>query len=84
MAKIEKIDAELASVGTESKACMERVRKYVWELKAALGLKFSQQRGAQPQAEAARLPRAGLFYSMMRNSGHIPSLLTSRANDRHS
>lgn len=51
MAKIENIDAELASVGTESKACMERVRKYVWELKAALGLKFSQQRGAQPQAE---------------------------------
>ena len=54
MAKIEKIDAELASVGTESKACMERVRKYVWELKAALGLKFSQQRGAQPHRQ--RLP----------------------------
>lgn len=51
MAKVEKMDAELASAGTESRACMERVKKYVWELKTALGLKFSQQRGAQPQAE---------------------------------
>lgn len=51
MAKVEKMEAELASAGTESRECMERVRKYVWELKTALGLKFSQQRGAQQQAE---------------------------------
>lgn len=51
IAKVEKMEAELASAGTESRECMERVRKYVWELKTALGLKFSQQRGAQQQAE---------------------------------
>ena len=31
---------------------MERIKKYVWELKASLGLKFSQQRGGtDPQQE---------------------------------
>lgn len=45
LASLSKIDAELSSVATESKDCAERVRKHVWELKTALGLKFSQERG---------------------------------------
>lgn len=47
---VQKMDEEIASVSAESKGCMERVKKYVWELKAALNLKFSQQRsGNVPQ-----------------------------------
>lgn len=50
MTAMQKMDSELSSVSTESKGCMERVKKYVWELKAALDLKFSQQRsGIAPQ-----------------------------------
>lgn len=49
---VEKMGEELASVSAESKVCMERIKKYVWELKASLGLKFSQQRGGtDPQQE---------------------------------
>lgn len=52
MVAVEKMGEELASVSAESKGCMERVKKYVWELKASLGLKFSQQRsGIAPQQE---------------------------------
>lgn len=47
---VQKVDEEIASVSAESKGCMERVKKYVWELKTALNLKFSQQRsGNVPQ-----------------------------------
>lgn len=47
---VQKMDEEIASVSAESKGCMERVKKYVWELKTALNLKFSQQRsGNGPQ-----------------------------------
>lgn len=47
---VQKMDEEIASVSAESKGCMERVKKYVWELKTALNLKFSQQRsGNVPQ-----------------------------------
>lgn len=47
---VQKMDEEIASVSAESKGCMERVKKYVWELKTALNLKFSQQRsGNNPQ-----------------------------------
>ena len=47
---VQKMDEEIASVSAESKVCMERVKKYVWELKTALNLKFSQQRsGNVPQ-----------------------------------
>lgn len=47
---VQKMDEEIASVSAESKGCMERVKKYVWELKTALNLKFSQQRsGNDPQ-----------------------------------
>lgn len=50
MTAMQKMDSELSSVSTESKGCMERVKKYVWELKTALNLKFSQQRsGNVPQ-----------------------------------
>lgn len=52
MVAVEKMGEELASVSAESKGCMERIKKYVWELKASLGLKFSQQRGGtDPQQE---------------------------------
>lgn len=47
---VQKMDEEIASISAESKGCMERVKKYVWELKTALNLKFSQQRsGNVPQ-----------------------------------
>lgn len=47
---VQKMDEEIASVSAESKGCMERVKKYAWELKTALHLKFSQERsGASPQ-----------------------------------
>lgn len=50
MTAMQKMDSELSSVSAESKGCMERVKKYVWELKTALNLKFSQQRsGNDPQ-----------------------------------
>lgn len=38
---------EIEKISVENKSCMERIRKYVWELKESLNLKFSQQRSAE-------------------------------------